>query len=224
EIFRLTLFDEEIKRSFEIKGILTSPGTTIEINEDFRINLLNNTQTDTLNIITPNKQTGQYSFNVNSGDYQLVFEGTGYLSHSENVSLPADFPQSEIVINVKLVPDTTFKREVISFSQIPKVESIDSSLLIPDAIIRDVSYVGTEEEEIMFFTVQLMALKNPVDITYFKEFYDVKIVYNDADQLYRYTTGKFDTLAEARAERLRIINLGYLDVFTKKVYREIKEN
>ncbi len=230
EIFRLTLFDEEIKRSFEIKGILTSIDSSIEFNKDFRISLLNNTQTDTLDIIAPNKQTGQYSFNVNSGDYQLVFEGPGYLSHLENVSLPSDFPQSEIVINVKLVPGTTSKREVIplkpilSFSQIPKVESIDSSLLILDAIIRDVSYVGTDEEEIMFFTVQLMALKNPVDVTYFKEFYDVKVVYNDEDQLYRYTTGKFDTLEEAKVERLRIVKLGYLDVFTKKVYREMKEN
>jgi hypothetical protein len=69
-----------------------------------------------------------------------------------------------------------------------------------------------------------MALRKPIDVTYFKGFYDVNVVYNDEDKFYRYTTGRFDTLEEARAERLRIINLGYLDVFTKAVYREIKEN
>ncbi|MCK4465485.1 MAG: hypothetical protein KAU83_07220, partial [Bacteroidales bacterium] len=158
------------------------------------------------------------------------FEGLGYNKHLEFVSLPVDFPLTEIVINIELVPDPSFKREVIppkpilDFSSIPTVESIDSSILILDAVVRDVDYVAVEDDEILFFTVQLMALKRPVDVTYFKEFYDVKVVYNDADQFYRYTTGQFDTLEEARAERLRIINLGYLDVFTKTVYREIKEN
>ena len=112
----------------------------------------------------------------------------------------------------------------MDFSSIPTVESIDSSMLILDAIVRDVNYVSVGEDEILFFTVQLMALRRPLDVTYFNEFYNVNVVYNDEDQFYRYTTGQFDTLEEARAERLRIINLGYLDVFTKTVYREIKEN
>ena len=230
-IYRLSLFGKDIKRSFEIKGIVSLKDTTLLFNENFRVSLMMDTSlVDTIDVSFPNTETGLYGFVANSGDYQLIFEGLGYNKHLEFVSLPVDFPLTEIVINIELVPDPSFKREVIppkpilDFSSIPTVESIDSSILILDAVVRDVDYVAVEDDEILFFTVQLMALKRPVDVTYFKEFYDVKVVYNDADQFYRYTTGQFDTLEEARAERLRIINLGYLDVFTKTVYREIKEN
>lgn len=229
-IYRLSLFGEDIIRSFEIKGIVSLQDTTLLFNENYRVSLMDTSLADTIDVSFPNTETGLYSFKTTSGEYQLIFEGLGYNKHLEFVSLPVDFPLTEIVINVELVPDTSFKREVIppkpilDFSKAPLVESIDSSILILDAIVRDVDYVAIGEDEILFFTVQLMALKRPVDVTYFKEFYDVKVVYNDKDQFYRYTTGQFDTLEEARAERLRIINLGYLDVFTKTVYREIKEN
>jgi tetratricopeptide (TPR) repeat protein len=230
-IYRLSLFGKEIKRIFEIKGTLSLQDTIIEFNEKFYVSLLDTAMADTLDVSFPNKQTGYYSFLASNGNYKLIFEGLGYKKQEEFVSLPVDFALTEIVIDVELEPDTAFKREappprrpILDFSTIPIVEAIDSTKLIENAVVRDVDYVHSEGEEILFYTVQLMALKNPVDVSYFKEFNDVSVVYSDEDKFYRYTTGKFDTLEEARAERLRIIDVGYLDVFTKKVYREVNKN
>jgi len=42
-----------------------------------------------------------------------------------------------------------------------------------------------------------MALHNPVDVTYFKYITDMKVLYNDLDKFYRYTTGRFSTREDA---------------------------
>jgi hypothetical protein len=46
----------------------------------------------------------------------------------------------------------------------------------------------------------------------------MKVMYNDADKFYRYTTGRCATREEAYALRLELIRKGYPDdIFIKKV-------
>jgi hypothetical protein len=64
----------------------------------------------------------------------------------------------------------------------------------------------------------VMALKNPVDISYFKRITDMRVMYNDIDKFYRYTTGRCTTRDEAAALRLDLIRKGYPEeIFIKKV-------
>jgi hypothetical protein len=64
-----------------------------------------------------------------------------------------------------------------------------------------------------------MALHNPVDPAYF-QYAEISVFYNRDDRFYRYTTGRFNTKAEAYAEQARLLRLGYPnDIFVKKVYR-----
>ena len=65
-----------------------------------------------------------------------------------------------------------------------------------------------------------MALHNPVDVSYFKYIDDMKVMYNDEDKFYRYTTGQFSTREEADTRRAELRTKGYPDdIFIKKVSR-----
>jgi len=75
------------------------------------------------------------------------------------------------------------------------------------------------DPDVLYYTVQVMALYNPVDPAYF-EYAEISVFYNMDDRFYRYTTGKFNTKASAYEEKERLLRLGYPDdIFVKKVYR-----
>ena len=84
--------------------------------------------------------------------------------------------------------------------------------------VNDISDKNINDSDILYYTVQVIALHNPVDVSYFKYITDMKVLYNDTDKFYRYTTGRFSTREEAYALRLELIRKGYPEeIFIKKV-------
>jgi len=72
---------------------------------------------------------------------------------------------------------------------------------------------------VLYYTVQVMALYNPLDPDYFENA-DITVFYNPQDKFFRYTTGRFNTKQAAYDEMNRLLRMGYLtDIFVKKVYR-----
>ncbi|MCK7461979.1 MAG: SPOR domain-containing protein [Sphingobacterium sp.] len=125
-----------------------------------------------------------------------------------------------ITLDVTLERDSSLIEPVvyekINLSAIPVVEAIDSSILIKNMNVSNVDDVI--EYDVLYFTVQVMALRNPVDVSYFKHISDMKVMYNEVDKFYRYTTGKFATREEAEALRKELIRKGYpAEIFIKKV-------
>lgn len=110
----------------------------------------------------------------------------------------------------------------ISFDpdDLPYISQVDSASLITDLLLRDVSDTDDEiDPEVLYYTVQVMALYNPVDPAYF-EYAEISVFYNSDDRFYRYTTGRFNTKRAAYDELTRLLRLGYpTDIFVKKVYR-----
>jgi len=77
------------------------------------------------------------------------------------------------------------------------------------------------DSDILYYTVQIMALYNPVDVSYFKYITDIRVMYNEQDKFYRYTTGMFQTKEEAYALKSELIRKGYPDdLFIKKVSKK----
>lgn len=224
EIFKINLFSKKIDLVFEIRGIISVPDPAILFNENFPISLINTISNDTIDLGYPNKSTGLYNFVTGMGDYELIYEGKGYSKQTKKLTLDEDSPQSVINIDVRLEPDTTFVEEkpvfVIDFSKVTVVESIDSSLLITDVETKDINDTDADNRDILYFTVQLMALYNPVDVSFFMGIDDVKVLFGK-DLFYRYTTGRLATIEEAEQHRTEIINMGYPDqIFIKKVYQQ----
>ena len=93
--------------------------------------------------------------------------------------------------------------EKMDLSKIPVVTSVDTSILVRNLKVNDVSDANIADADVLYYTVQVMALHHPVDVSYFRNINDMKVMYNDADKFYRYTTGKLATRDEAAARRGR---------------------
>ena len=68
------------------------------------------------------------------------------------------------------------------------------------------------------YTIQIMALKNPVDVSYFKPLTGV-LKYSGKDGLHRYVQGEYKTIDEALKRLPAIKEMGYEDAFIMSVLR-----
>lgn len=230
DIFRLFFTDSILT----IKGVVyVADSLTTPLNK-FLITVIDTALNDTVKLLTPMDSTGFYSFTIKPATYKFVYSGVRLLSHVEYFTPPADSGSFEFTINVKLEPYIKKKLSVeesgnrfsqIVPSEIPQVEQIDSSALITNVMITDPDTITHKTADFLYFTVQLMALLNPVDVTYFNDhgFENVQILHGE-DQFYRYIYGQFTSLEEARTIRKEIIKMGYLDVFVKKVFKKTLED
>ncbi len=138
-------------------------------------------------------------------------------------SIMTGYKKKEIAL-VTFNPPSDEPRDTVTISfdpaDLPYLLQVDTSLLITNLTLRDVS--DTDEEidpDVLYYTVQVMALYNPVDPAYF-EYAEISVFYNIEDRFYRYTTGQFNAKRSAYEELNRLLRLGYPnDIFVKKVYR-----
>jgi hypothetical protein len=231
DIFFIGMGNTDVNQSYEIMGKYNLADTIIPFDKKYSIHLVNKSSGDTVDVGYPNKYTGHYSFIVTPGSYRLIYMGFGYLTQSRDTSVLQDNPSLSIVMDATMEKDTSViikpvetppaVYEKINLKDIPVVASIDSSILIKNMNVNDVNDANIKDSDVLYYTVQVMALYNPVDVTYFKRINDMKVMYNDVDRFYRYTTGRFKTREEATALRLELIRKGYPEeIFIKKVSKQ----
>ncbi len=225
EIFYITLSKPEINRVFEMTGNYSLKDTVVTYDETSLIFLIDKNSNDTLDTGYPDTQTGKYTFLVAPGDFRIVFTFPGYYEQSIDTAIVQSNP-SRIIDLPDIILDKT-KSVVygkLDLSNIPVVSKIDSSILFKNLKVQDVTENDMLDTTILYYTVQVMALYNPVDISYFKYVSDIKVLYNNADLFYRYITGYFDKKDDAYAHLNELIKKGYPDdLFVKKVSRITNE-
>jgi hypothetical protein len=222
EIFYISLTNFRLNRIYELSGNYSLKDTVVTFNEKNAIYLINKESGDTLETGYPDRNTGKYNFIVAPGSFRLVYTGPdGYYPQHIDTMVVMNNPSR--VINLKdiiLDKNAPVIYEKLDLSDIPIVDKIDSSILIRNLRVYDVTDNDMQDTTILYYTVQVMALYNPVDISYFKYVSDIKVFYNESDLFYRYTTGIFKIKDEAYAHRDDLINKGYPDdLFIKKVTR-----
>lgn len=226
DIFFLGLGGADVNQLFEIKGIFSLKDTVVSFDKNYSIQLINKTTGDTLDVGFPNKYTGLYNFSVSPGAFKLFYKGHGYLTQTVDTTILQDHPSLTINIDVSLERDKKVKfskglsivYDKINLALIPTIASADTSTLIRNLKVTDVGDVNIKDSDVLYYTVQVMALHNPVDVSSFKYITDMKVLYNDSDKFYRYTTGRFPTREDAFILRLELIRKGYPDeIFIKKV-------
>jgi tetratricopeptide (TPR) repeat protein len=236
EIFYLGIGTAAVTQTFEIRGTFSLRDTVVNFDKDYNIRLVNISSGDTLDIGFPNKYTGFYSFIVNPGSFKITYSGVGYLSQTIDTTILMDHPALVLTIDVKLDKDPNYLRvpvppvkapeqpvvyEKLNLTAIPSVAKVDTSMLVLNMKVNDVSDQNIKDADILYYTVQVMALHNPVDVSYFKYITDMKVLYNDQDKFYRYTTGRFVTKEEASVKRAELIGKGYPEeIFIKKVSKQ----
>lgn len=223
DIFYLSLSGSGGDKFSEITGKLSLADTVITFDKNFKIHLIDRSSGDTVDVSYPNKFTGIYSFYVLPGKYRLVYTGAGYFSQSLDTAVIRNNRKMELNIDIALARDLSSKRAApsydrINLSAIPSIAEVDTSILIKNLNVNDLGDKNINDSDILYYTVQVMALLKPIDMSYFKYIPDIKVMYNDQDKFYRYTSGIFPTREEAFALRLELIKKGYPeDIFIKKV-------
>lgn len=221
DIFYLGTGGQDVNQIYQLMGNLRLNDAALAGDKNYYISVLNRNSGETLYRTSPEKPSGSYSITVSPGDFRIIYSGDGYLQSYIDTTILNDSPDLIITLeDVILMRDSsiiTQGYERINLAGIPIVSSVDSSLLIRNMNVMNISD-AKEEPGVLYYTVQVMALYNPVDVSYFKYIADIKVMYNEKDKFYRYTTGQFKTRDEAKAWRLELLKRGYPDeIFIKKV-------
>lgn len=220
EIFYITLTNQRLNRVYELSGKYSLKDSIAEFNENNAIYLIDKVSGDTIDTGYPESATGNYSFMAAPGSYRLIYTAPGYYSQHQDTTIAVATPPGLIRLDDIILDKNPPPGEKIDLSDIPVVDQIDPGILIKDLRIYDVTDDDLHDTSILYYTVQVMALYNPVDISYFKHVDDIRVFYNENDFFYRYTTGVFKNKNDAYAHRDMLIRLGYpADLFVKKVTR-----
>ncbi|NMC39870.1 MAG: tetratricopeptide repeat protein [Bacteroidales bacterium] len=219
EIFYLAFSGPAFDKIFTISGTVKMADTLTLPDASNRIYLVNLNTGDTIKRAYPKDVSGEYSLDAPAGKYRLSYTGVNYLTKEIDTLLDKNVSSDLITLNVVLekVPAPVVY-EKIDLSKATAAKDFDTTLVIKGVKVSDAAPADTEDENFLYYTVQVMALHNPVDISYFRYINDIKVLYNDVDKFYRYTTGRFATREEALARRAELIRKGYPnDIFIKKV-------
>ncbi len=223
DIFFIRLGGMDVNMYSEINGKLSLSDTTLIFDESFKIYLINQASGDTLDVASPNKVSGIYSFFTPPGKYRFAYNGNGYFTQTLDTLISEENLDEPLNLDIVLLRDISSKRgptqyAKINLNDIPRVKEIDSSLLVKNLKVNDINDKSIADSEILYYTVQVMALYNPVDVSYFKYINDIRVMYNEEDKFYRYTTGMFKNKDKAYSLKAELISKGYPDdLFIKKV-------
>ncbi|MEE4198001.1 MAG: hypothetical protein V2I54_10170 [Bacteroidales bacterium] len=118
-------------------------------------------------------------------------------------------------ISVTKYPDGFYRYTVgitNSYEMARKLQAKMNEQGYPDTFIREYPFSAN-------YTIQLMALIVPVDLSYFKNLSTVSVT-RGADDFYRYTIGYYGSYNEAEVTLENLRKQGYVDAFIKKVNQE----
>ena len=132
---------------------------------------------------------------------------------------------AEVIEQTESVSETDIKEEAMVETLIEEkpIETIVKEA-VPETVSKDIpvkevvkyvpktsTSVGTKEKT---YSVQLMALKTPVEVDYFKDLDNVKLT-KYPDGYYRYTVGNTGSYTEAQEIKSKIHKIGYKDAFIR---------
>jgi len=124
----------------------------------------------------------------------------------------ADYFKDIENIEITLSPDNDYRYSVGT------TESMEEAM----ATLKRVKEIGYSKafvrinKENAIYTIQIMALKKPVELSYFNNLSGVNVI-EGSDGFYRYSFGSFSSTEEAKNSLQLVIDSGYKNAFIKKV-------
>ena len=163
-----------------------------------------------------------YPFNTADDDMFYQPAGNG---NNGYYSVATDFRKNEIfhVIFRQPTDEKAIAATATGATNEATKDTLKKSGKEADRFITDVTSIDAGEKKdpnFSYYTVQLIALHRPVDVSYFKNINDTKVMYNDTDKYFRYTTGRFQTREEAEARKSELLKQGQSkQIFIREVLK-----
>lgn len=179
-------------------------------------------------VLISNENYNSFSSQINiPQDYtNLTFPFEALIEPIENVQeeLVAEIAEEPAVDTKKNEEPVTQPKEVlVEETTKEEIKTIPRKEDIPEPIVKDKTpkkeiekFVPntTTGSELKTYSVQLMALKNPVEVDYFKNVDNVRLA-KYPDGYYRYTVGNTGSYSEAQKLMAKIHEIGYKDAFIR---------
>ncbi|MFC2151508.1 SPOR domain-containing protein [Bacteroidota bacterium] len=223
-------------------GIVKDKLTDIKISDV--VTNVSLTETSSNNIIeTFNINNGEFTFEEVPGNYSFVTNVEGYNPDTSEINIPENYAERsnsfEILLNPLVIeqeeliaevieqpeeevieeePITKPEEEVITEPEEKVIEEKVEEVPVVTPVKEIVKYVpktsSVSAGTLKTYSVQLMALKNPVEVDYFKNVENV-VLTQYPDGFYRYTVGNTSSYSEAQEIKTKIHEIGYKDAFIR---------
>lgn len=218
----------EILEKINLAGNILDPEGNVISNAEIDVSIL---EANSNNIIeTLNTQSGKFDVEVNPGDYTLVISNENYETLTDEINIPSDYSESRYTYEATLdaieieqeelvteaVKDTTAANEVAENNTTTEIkeQATEEKSEPEQEEVRYAPKISTAIAGEKNYSVQLMALKNPVKVDYFKDV-DQVVLTKYPDGFYRYTVGNTESYQEAKQLKNQIHKLGYTDAFIR---------
>jgi hypothetical protein len=235
------IYHISILPKINLAGNITDPEGNQITNSELQISLI---EADSeANIKDLNTSNGQFDTEINPGKYTVSISGENFESFTDQIEIPENYSQSSFVYNATLNPIEIEQEELVAevveetisepeTEETEAVEEIKEEEVIEEEKPEPVEEIVEEQpepekEEVVkyvpkttvtsgkkTYSVQLMALKNPVKVDYFKEV-DHVVLTQYPDGFYRYTVGNTESYTEAQKLKEEIHQKGYKDAFIR---------
>jgi outer membrane protein OmpA-like peptidoglycan-associated protein len=117
-IYEIEFYSEINPRKTEITGTVNLADNKNVKDTELKISLMNETYDDTLKVVYPETTTGQFSFEVPPGIYNVVFDGEGYVQKTKTLEIK-ELPEERIfTLSTTLEPLTTTEEEIYNIYSI----------------------------------------------------------------------------------------------------------
>jgi tetratricopeptide (TPR) repeat protein len=114
DIYRLEIFSDTHPRKFQITGTMTL-AENVKVTPSSRISVVKADTGDTLFTAVPDSITGEFAFELDHGEYKLIFSEEGFEQEEVLLNLPINNPDSEVSVFAMLEPSPP----VFQFAETP---------------------------------------------------------------------------------------------------------
>jgi hypothetical protein len=223
-LYHIEIFSETHTRQYIVSGQIMLPDQLTDFS-DVSIEVYSTTTYQKILTLQPEAYTGKYQFEIKNGNYMINFNKPGYELYTHLIDLPVDLDETHVIINPSLkslappvtmfVPESQTEEEPVPVQPENKNQP-DKTVVTPTIVEYTNEYTQLDQAD-GIYTIQIMALKNPTDISKLqKHLPDIRVSYGD-DGFYRYTTGTFNTLYKARDGLKSVLDKGYKGAFVKEI-------
>ncbi len=219
------IYQVDISREIILKGIIIGPEELAQTETQYSIVLINKETNETVNTIISSEP--EFSYNISPGNYAVTILNDKCSPYSQDVVI-----QEEIALVAPAIEPSVVQEQPIEEPKVieePKEQIIEEQIsIIPEPepeteIIEKPVEISKPKPVITFnniddskksYSVQLMALKKPVDTDYFTGLENVVVTLGE-DGFYRYTVGYTVSYSEACRLKEKINQAGYPSAFIK---------
>jgi len=238
EITYLEILPDDQSRNFEIAGLIILQDNA-DGYDDVNIEVYSTASYEAILTTQPDKQTGNYSFELGSGAYMINYVKPDYKIYTQLIDLSENPPEDVLVINAILDKEEPIVEVVPTFVETETIEEIAPDIkteAVPEVILEEEIQavenpepeyeplpVETAEEPVEYpaeiknegrYTIQIMASLKELNLTSINEPFTIEVQKGD-DRYYRYITGTYNTIADAEITLNKIIKATYNDAFIR---------